>query len=86
MVLVDNNLGVIVDAIRQGRVISDNLRKVLFYLLSTSLGEIILISMAILMALPLPLHSTQILWINIVTDGMCDKTFAMCDEEGDVMK
>jgi len=86
MVLVDNNLGVIVDAIRQGRVISDNLRKVLFYLLSTSLGEIILISMAILMALPLPLHATQILWINIVTDGMCDKTFAMCDEEGDVMK
>lgn len=86
MVLVDNNLGVIVDAIRQGRVISDNLRKVLFYLLSTSLGEIILISMAILMALPLPLHPTQILWVNIVTDGMCDKTFAMCAEEEDVMK
>lgn len=86
MVLVDNNLGVIVDAIRQGRVITDNLRKVLFYLLSTSLGEIILISMAILMALPLPLHPTQILWVNIVTDGMCDKTFAMCDEEEDVMK
>lgn len=86
MVLVDNNLGVIVDAIRQGRVITDNLRKVLFYLLSTSLGEIILISMAILMALPLPLHPTQILWVNIVTDGMCDKTFAMCAEEDDVMK
>ncbi len=86
MVLVDNNLGVIVDAIRQGRVITDNLRKVLFYLLSTSLGEIILISMAILMALPLPLHPTQILWVNIVTDGMCDKTFAMCEEEEDVMK
>jgi P-type Ca2+ transporter type 2C len=86
MVLVDNNLGVIIDAIRQGRVIADNLRKVLFYLLSTSFGEIILISMAILMAFPLPLHPTQILWINVVTDGVCDKTFAMCDEEGDVMK
>lgn len=86
MVLIDNNLGVIIGAIRQGRVIADNLRKVLFYLLSTSLGEIILISMAILMALPLPLHATQILWINIVTDGVCDKTFAMCDEEGNVMK
>ncbi|MDD2780749.1 cation-transporting P-type ATPase [Sulfuricurvum sp.] len=86
MVLVDNNLGVIIDAIRQGRVIADNLRKVLFYLLSTSLGEIILISMAILMAFPLPLHPTQILWINVVTDGVCDKTFAMCDEEGNVMK
>jgi Ca2+-transporting ATPase len=86
MVLVDNNLGVIIDAIRQGRVIADNLRKVLFYLLSTSFGEIILISMAILMAFPLPLHPTQILWINVVTDGTCDKTFAMCDEEGNVMK
>jgi P-type Ca2+ transporter type 2C len=86
MVLVDNNLGVIIDAIRQGRVIADNLRKVLFYLLSTSFGEIILISMAILMAFPLPLHPTQILWINVVTDGTCDKTFALCDEEGDVMK
>jgi Ca2+-transporting ATPase len=86
MVLVDNNLGVIIDAIRQGRVIADNLRKVLFYLLSTSFGEIILISMAILMGFPLPLHPTQILWINVVTDGTCDKTFAMCNEEGNVMK
>lgn len=86
MVIVDNNLGVIVDAIRQGRIIADNLRKVLFYLLSTSLAEITLISVAILMALPLPLHPTQILWINIVTDGTCDKTFAMCKEEGDVMR
>ncbi len=85
MVLVDNTLGVIIDAIRQGRIIANNLRKVLFYLLSTSLGEIILISMAILMAFPLPLHPTQILWINVVTDGVCDKTFAMCDEEGNVM-
>lgn len=86
MVIVDNNLGVIVDAIRQGRVIADNLRKVLFYLLSTSLAEIVIISVAILMALPLPLHPTQILWINIVTDGTCDKTFALCKEEGNVMR
>ncbi|MBN2869746.1 MAG: cation-transporting P-type ATPase [Campylobacterales bacterium] len=85
MVIVDNNLEVIVDAIRQGRVIADNLRKVLFYLLSTSLAEILIISVAILMALPLPLHPTQILWINIVTDGTCDKTFALCQEEGNVM-
>ncbi|MCX6074013.1 MAG: cation-transporting P-type ATPase [Campylobacterales bacterium] len=86
MVIVDNNLGVIVDAIRQGRIIADNLRKVLFYLFSTSLGEIIIISCAIVMALPLPLHPTQILWVNVVTDGVCDKTFAVCKEEGDVMR
>lgn len=86
MVIIDNNLGVIINAIRQGRVIADNLRKVIFYLLSTSLGEIIIISCAIVMALPLPLHPTQILWVNIVTDGVCDKAFAVCKEEGDVMR
>lgn len=86
MVLVDNNLGVIIDAIRQGRVIANNLRKVILYLLSTNLSQILLISTAILMGLPLPLHPTQILWINVVTDGTCDKTFPMCDEEGDVMQ
>ncbi|MFZ5373999.1 MAG: cation-translocating P-type ATPase [Campylobacterota bacterium] len=86
MVIGDNNLGVIIDAVRQGRIIADNLRKVLFYLLSTSLGEILIISGAILMGLPLPLHPTQILWINIVTDGVNDKTFAMCKEEGNVMQ
>lgn len=86
MVIVDNNLGVIINAIRQGRVIADNLRKVIFYLLSTSFAEIIIITCAIVMALPLPLHPTQILWVNIVTDGVCDKTFAVCKEEGDVMR
>lgn len=86
MVLVDNNLSVIIDAIRQGRVIADNLRKVILYLLSTNLSQIILISMAILLGYPLPLHPTQIIWINVVTDGTCDKTFPMCSEEGDVMK
>jgi Ca2+-transporting ATPase len=86
MVLVDNNLSVIIDAIRQGRVIANNLRKVVLYLLSTNLSQIMLISMAILMGFPLPLHPTQIIWINVVTDGTCDKTFPMCSEEGDVMK
>lgn len=86
MVITDNNLGVVVDAIRQGRIISANLRKVIFYLLTTCFDEIIVISGAILMGLPLPIHPTQILWINIVTDGVIDKTFPMCREEGSVMK
>ena len=86
MVITDNNLGVIVDAIRQGRSITANLRKVIFYLAATSFGEILLISGAIIIGLPLPLYPTQILWINLVTDGVTDKTFPMCREEGDVMK
>jgi len=86
MVITDNNLSVIVDAIRQGRIIAANLRKVIFYLVATCFDEIIVISGAIMMGLPLPIHPTQILWINIVTDGVTDKTFPMCREEGNVMK
>lgn len=86
MVITDNNLGVIVDAIRQGRIIAANLRKVIFYLVATCFDEILLISAAIIMGLPLPIHPTQILWVNIVTDGVTDKTFPMCREEGDVMR
>lgn len=86
MVITDNNLGVIVDAIRQGRIIAANLRKVIFYLVATCFDEIILISGAIFMGLPLPLLPTQVLWVNIVTDGVTDKTFPMCQEEGNVMK
>lgn len=86
MVITDSNLGVIVDAIRQGRIIAANLRKVIFYLIATCFDEIIVISGAIMMGLPLPIHPTQILWINIVTDGVTDKTFPMCREEGEVMK
>lgn len=86
MIITDNSLGVIVDAVRQGRIIAANLRKVIFYLVATCFDEILLISGAIIMGLPLPIHPTQILWVNIVTDGVTDKTFPMCHEEGNVMK
>lgn len=85
MVITDNRLGVIVDAVRQGRIIAANLRKVVFYLVATCFDEIIVISGAIAMGLPLPIHPTQVLWINLVTDGVLDKTFPMCKEEGNVM-
>ncbi len=85
MIILDNNLMVIVDAIRNGRIIALNLRKVIYYLVSTSLGELILISTSILMGMPLPLLPIQILWINLVTDGVQDKTFAFAREEGNVM-
>lgn len=85
MVITDNNLKVIVDAIRTGRVISDNIRKVIYYLLSSSLMALCLISFAIFLSLPLPLTPFQILWINIVTDGVQDKFFPFAKEEGSVM-
>jgi Ca2+-transporting ATPase len=86
MIILDNNLKVIVEAIKNARVIADNIRKVIYYLLSTSLMEIALVTLAIALYLPLPLFAIQILWINIVTDGVLDKFFPFAKEEGDVMK
>jgi Ca2+-transporting ATPase len=86
MVIVDNNLSVIVDAIRNARVIVDNIRKVIYYLVSTSITEIVLISTTVFAGLPLPLLPIQILWINLVTDGVQDKTFPFIKEEGNVMQ
>ncbi|AAC06899.1 cation-translocating P-type ATPase [Aquifex aeolicus] len=86
MVITDNNLKVIVEAVRWGRIIVRNIKRAITYLLTTSFGEITLLSSAILMKLPLPLYPTQILWINIVTDGVQDKTFPFNKEEIDVMK
>ncbi|SNZ03323.1 Ca2+-transporting ATPase [Persephonella hydrogeniphila] len=85
MIITDNNLSVIVDAIKQGRVIAHNIRKVIYYLLSCSFGEIFLITSTFLMNLPLPLYPVQILWINLVTEGVQDKTFAFGKEEKDFM-
>ncbi len=70
MVLLDSNFKTIVSAIEEGRVIFDNIRKVALYLLSDSFSEIILILASIIFKLPLPLTAAQILWINLVTDGL----------------
>jgi Ca2+-transporting ATPase len=86
MILLNNDLSVIVQAIQQGRIIAHNIRKSIYFLVSTSMDEIVLISGAILMGYPLPLYPLQILWINIVADSALDKTFPFVKEEGDVMK
>ncbi|WP_457622505.1 cation-translocating P-type ATPase [Persephonella sp.] len=85
MIITDNNLAVIVDAVKQGRIIAHNIRKVIYYLLSCSFGEIMLLTSAFLLKLPLPLYPLQILWINVVTEGVQDKTFPFSKEEKDVM-
>jgi len=85
MVLAENNFTVIVDAIRQGRAIAGNIRKAIYFLVSTSLDEVILITGSILMGLPLPLYPVQILWINLVADSALDKTFPFLKSEEDVM-
>ncbi len=85
MIIGDNNLNVIMLAIKNGRIIADNIRKVIYYLMSTAMQEMTLISLAILFNYPLPLAPIQILWINIVTDGVQDKTFPFAKEEEGIM-
>ncbi|MCE5295640.1 MAG: cation-transporting P-type ATPase [Euryarchaeota archaeon] len=86
MVIVDNDLGIIVEAIRLGRNIADNLRKVIYYLLSTNIMELMLVGAALIAGLPSPLTAVQILWVNLVTDGVPDKVFPFIKAEGDVME
>ncbi len=68
MVLLNNSFASIVNAISEGRVIYDNIRRMLFYLLSTTLGEILTMIGALLIGLPLPVTAIMILWVNLVTD------------------
>jgi len=86
MILLDDHLNLIVDAIRRGRIIAENIKKVIYYLVTTNLSQIFLIFSSIILNLPFPLKPIQILWINLVTDGVLDKTFPFIKEEGDVMR
>jgi P-type Ca2+ transporter type 2C len=86
LVLLDNNFKTIVTAIKQGRVIFDNVRKVILYLLSDSFSEIIIITLAMFLGWPLPIITAQILWINLVSDGLPNLALTMEPEDEDVMK
>ena len=85
MILMDNNYKTIVAAVEQGRIIFDNIKKVILYLLSGSFSEMILVGGALLLGMPLPLTAAQILWINLVTDGLPDIALTFEPGEKDIM-
>ena len=85
LILVTENFSTIVCAVREGRVIYDNIRKFVRYMLTTNLGELVTMLLAALLFLPAPLLPVQILWINLVTDGLPAVALGYEPAEGDVM-
>lgn len=86
MVLADDNFATIVGAVREGRVIFENIRKAVYFLLSCNIGEIFSILLAILLQLPVPLLAIQILWVNLVTDSFPALALGMEPAEPGIMK
>jgi Ca2+-transporting ATPase len=86
MVLTDDNYASIVSAVEQGRIIYNNIRKFVFFLLSSNVAEIMVIFLATLAGLPSPLTVIQLLWLNLITDGAPALALAMEKGDPDIMR
>ena len=85
LVLLSDDFSVIVAAVEEGRAIIDNIRKVITYLLSDSLTEMILISGSVLFGFPMPVTAVQILWVNLIEDGFPNIALAFEPKEDNLM-
>jgi Ca2+-transporting ATPase len=83
MIITDDNFASIFAAVKEGRVVFANIRKVVLFLLSTGLGQVLLILSTLVIRMPLPLLPAQIIWMNLVTNGLQDMALAFeASEEG----
>lgn len=86
MILMDDNFSTIVAAVEEGRIIYDNIRKFIRYLLSCNLGEVLTMFLATLFYLPNPLSPIQILLVNLATDGLPAIALGVDPPEQDIMR
>jgi len=81
MIVIDDNFKSIVTGIKEGRIAYANIRKIIYFLISCGLAEVLFFCLAIIFDLPMPLVAIQLLWLNVVTDGIQD--FALSFEKGE---
>lgn len=86
MILADDNFSSIIAGIEEGRIAYANVRKVILLLLTTGASELILFTLSLIAGLPLPLTAVQLLWLNLVTNGIQDVALAFEPGEGDELK
>jgi P-type Ca2+ transporter type 2C len=86
MIITDDNFASIVSAVEEGRGIYDNIKKFIHYLLSCNIGEILVMFVSSLIGFPVPLLPIQILWVNLVTDGLPALALGVDPVEPDIMK
>lgn len=86
IIITDDNFNSIVSGIEEGRISYANARKVIFLLISTGAAELVLFTLALMSGLPLPLLAVQLLWLNLVTNGIQDVALAFEPGEGDELR
>lgn len=85
MILTDDNFVTIVEAVKQGRGIYENIRKAIHFLIATNIGEIVTIFMGLLLGMSTPLLAIQLLWINLVTDSLPAIALGLEKEDKNIM-
>lgn len=85
MILTDDNFVTIVEAVKQGRNIYDNIKKAIHFLIATNIGEIVTIFMGLLLGMKSPLLAIQLLWVNLVTDSLPAIALGLEPAEKDIM-
>lgn len=86
LIIADDNFASIVAGIEEGRAAYDNIRKIVWLLISTAITEVAVFAFALFAGLPIPLTAVQILWLNLVTEGIQDVALAFEGKEPDIMK